>query len=61
MSNLLTAIAARKVDICDVSTRVTGTLAETPTRFAAVEVLVSAHGPVDQFERLVEISDRGAS
>lgn len=39
--------------------RVTGPLAETPPRFATVEVLVSAEGPADQLERLVEVADKG--
>jgi putative redox protein len=59
MSNLFAAISSRKADISDVLTRVTGTFAEAPPRFASVEVLVSAHGPADQLERLVEIADRG--
>jgi putative redox protein len=59
MSNLLAAITARKADICGVWMRVTGTLAEAPPRFAAVEVLVSAHGPADQLERLLEVADKG--
>jgi putative redox protein len=59
MSNLLAAIAARKTDIGDVWMKVVGTLAETPPRFATVEVLVSAEGPADQLERLVKIADNG--
>lgn len=59
MSNLLAATTARKADICDVRMLVTGALAESPPRFAAVEVLVTANGPSDQLARLVEVADRG--
>jgi len=59
MSNLLAAITARRMDIFDISTRVTGTLAEAPPRFTSVEVLVSANGLADQLERVVEIADKG--
>ena len=38
MSNLLAAINARKSDISDVRTEVTGTISETPARFSAIEL-----------------------
>lgn len=59
MSNLLAAIRARKAEISDVRTLVTGTIIEAPARFSALEVRVTANGPVEQIERLVEVADKG--
>lgn len=60
MSNLLAAIRAREAKISDVRTEVIGTLSDSPVRFSAIELYVSADGPDrDQIERLVEIADRG--
>ena len=59
MSNLLAAINARKADISEVRTEVTGTIAEAPARFSAVELHVTAKDPSEQLERLVEVADRG--
>jgi putative redox protein len=59
MSNLLAAIKAREAGISDVHAEVTGTLADSPARFAAVELCVTAESASrDQLERLVEIADR---
>jgi putative redox protein len=59
MSNLLAAIKAREAEISDVHTEVTGTLADSPARFSAVELCVTAESASrDQLERLVEIADR---
>ncbi len=59
MSNLLAAINARKTDISEVRTEVTGMIAEGPARFSAVELHVTAKDPSEQLEHLVEMADRG--
>jgi uncharacterized OsmC-like protein len=60
MSNLLAAIAARKAEISDVRAEVTGTIADSPARFSAVELCVIAEGQNRELlERLVDIADRG--
>ncbi len=60
MSNLLAAIRAREAEISEVRTEVTGTIADSPSRFSAVELYVTADSPSQELlERLVEIADRG--
>jgi putative redox protein len=60
MSNLLAAIRTREAKISDVRTEVIGTLADSPARFSAIELYVSADSQDrDLIERLVEIADRG--
>lgn len=60
MSNLLAAIKGREAEVSDVHTEVIGTLAESPARFASVELNVTGkYSDRDQFEKLVEIADRG--
>jgi putative redox protein len=60
MSNLLAAIAARKAPVSNVRTQVIASLADSPTRFSAVELYVTADSQdQDQLERLVAIADRG--
>jgi putative redox protein len=60
MSNLLAAIKGRQADVSDAQTEVIGTLAESPARFTAVELNVTAkYSDREQFEKLVEIADRG--
>ena len=60
MSNLLAAIKARKADIGDLRVEVVGALADSPTRFAGVELRVAAErGDRELLEKLVEIADRG--
>ena len=60
MSNLLAAIRGRQADVSGVQTEVTGALAESPARFTAVEINVTAkYSDREQFEKLVEIADRG--
>src|SRR6202043_314080 len=44
MSNLLAAIKAREAEISDVRTEVIGVLADSPARFAGVELRVAAEG-----------------
>jgi putative redox protein len=60
MSNLLAAIGAREAEISDVRTEVTGTIADSPARFSAIELCVTAEGQSRELlERLVDIADRG--
>ena len=60
MSNLLAAIKGRQADVADAHTEVIGTLAESPARFTAVDLSVTAKfSDREQFEKLVEIADRG--
>jgi putative redox protein len=60
MSNLLAAIRARETAISDVRTEVIGTIVDSPARFSAIELYVTAEGQNrDTLERLVEIADRG--
>jgi putative redox protein len=60
MSNLLAAINARHAQVSGVQTEVIATLADTPARFTAVELCVSAEcADRDLFEKLVEIAERG--
>lgn len=60
MSNLLAAFRARNAEPPNISAEVSGTLAESPSRFVAINVHVTAEGG-DQalLERLVTIADRG--
>jgi putative redox protein len=60
MSNLLAAIAARDAKIGGVHTNVIATLAESPARFSAIELSVSAdYEDRGLLEKLVEIAERG--
>ena len=60
MSNLLAAINGREADISRVRVEVVGSLAESPARFAGVELRVAAESrDRELLERLVEIADRG--
>ena len=60
MSNLLAAIRTREAEISEVRTEVTGMIADSPSRFSAVDLYVTADSPSQElFERLVEIADRG--
>jgi putative redox protein len=60
MSNLLAAIRAREAEISDVRLEVVGSLADSPARFAGVELRVAAESrDRELLERLVEIADRG--
>jgi putative redox protein len=60
MSNLLAAIKARGAEISDVRTEVIGTLADSPARFSAVELYVTAEtANRELLEHLVEVADRG--
>ena len=60
MSNLLAAIKGRQAEVSGVRTEVIGTLAESPARFTAVELNVTAkYSDRELFEKLVEIADHG--
>ena len=60
MSTLLAAIKAREAPVTNVRTDVEGVLAEDPTRFASVSLLVSADCEDDELlERLVQIAENG--
>jgi len=60
MSNLLAAIRARGEQISDARLEVIGTIAESPARFSALELYVTADGANPELlEKLVEIADRG--
>jgi putative redox protein len=60
MSNLLAAIAARDAAIGGIRIEVIATMAESPARFSALELLVSADcEDRDLLHKLVEIADRG--
>lgn len=60
ISNLLAAIRARDAQVTDVQVEVTGTLAEAPVRYAAIELSVSADcEDRELMEKLVEIAERG--
>ena len=60
MSNLLAAAKVRDVVLQNASVTVTGTVAEAPPHFSAVDLVVSADG-VERavLEKLVTIAERG--
>ena len=60
MSNLLAAARAREVVLRDAAVTVTGTVTDTPPRFEAIEVTVSAGGvDAQMLKKLVTIAERG--
>jgi putative redox protein len=60
MSNLLAAIRAREADVSNVYTEVIGTLGDTPVRFTAIDMVVSADGAdAELLGKLVTIAERG--
>ncbi len=60
MSNLLAAISARNAQVSGAQIEVIATLADSPSRFTAVELCVSAEcADRELFEKLVEIAERG--
>jgi putative redox protein len=59
MSTLLAAIKAREAEISHVRLEVAGSLADSPVRFAALELRVAAESrDPELLERLVGIADR---
>ena len=60
MSNLLAAIRVRELPIRAVKTAVVGTLAESPSRFASIELQVTAQcDDVALLAKVVTIAERG--
>src|SRR5438477_8893886 len=60
MSNLLAAIRARDSQISGVHTEVIGKIADSPARFEALELFITADGPDRELlPRMGEIADRG--
>ena len=59
MSNLLAAIRARESKISSVRAEVTGVIADSPARFEAIELLITAEGPDrETLPHLIEVADR---
>ena len=59
MSTLLAAIRAREAPISNVTIDITGTLGNTPARYTAIDMRVSAdHDDPDLLAKLVTISER---
>jgi len=60
MSNLLAAIKARDAEISDVTAEVRGSIVDSPARFGAVDIYLTAeNGDRELLEHLVEVADRG--
>jgi len=60
MSTMLAAIRAREAAVSDVEALVTGTLADSPTRFTSISLEVTGDcADSDLFERLVRIAENG--
>ena len=60
MSTMLAAIKARGAAVSDVEALVTGTLADSPTRFTSISLEVTAAcADSDLLERLVRIAENG--
>jgi putative redox protein len=60
MSNLLAAIRSREANISGVRTEVIGAIGDSPARFLALQLHVTAEGADPELlERIVEAADRG--
>jgi len=60
LSNLLAAVRARESKISNATVEVIGNTAEAPPRFVSIEMLVAAdHTDAAEFEKLVQIAERG--
>jgi putative redox protein len=60
MSNLLAAALGRDIGLTDARAEIEGDLADTPPRYTAIRVRVSARcEPADQLPKLVTIAERG--
>jgi putative redox protein len=60
MSNLLAGIRARGEQVSDARLEVIGTIAESPARFSALDLYVTADSANHELlEKLVDIADRG--
>lgn len=60
MSTLLAAVRAREAAISNIQTEVAGTMADSPARFTAIDLHVSADfRDRELFEKLVQIAENG--
>lgn len=60
MSTMLAAIRAREAAVSEVEALVTGTLADSPTRFTSISLEVTGDcADSDFFERLVRVAENG--
>ena len=60
MSNLLAAVAARNAAVTDIQLAISGMLENSPPRYSAVEVLVSAkYADREDMQKLITIAERG--
>jgi putative redox protein len=60
MSNLLAAVAARDVAVSDIQLAISGMLENSPPRYSAVEVLVTAdYTDREDMLKLITIAERG--
>ena len=60
MSNLLAAVAAREAAVSGVKLTIIGTLADAPSRYTAIEMLVSAeYSDSEEMSKLITIAERG--
>ena len=60
MSNLLAAVKARDTKLSDVSAEVKGTIVDSPPRFVAIDICVTAENcDMELLAHLVKIADRG--
>ena len=60
MSNLLAAAKARKVELRNAQVEVEGDIADSPSRFSAIRLSISARcDPPEELVKLVTIAERG--
>ena len=60
MSNLLAAAKARNIDLSNARADIEGDMADAPSRFTAIRMMVSAQcNPPEELNKLVTIAERG--
>lgn len=60
MSNLLAAAKARNIELKNARADIEGDMADAPSRFTAIRMLVSAQcDPAEELNKLVTIAERG--
>jgi putative redox protein len=60
MSNLLAAAKARNIELKNASVDIEGDMADAPSRFSAIRMMVSAQcDPREELDKLVTIAERG--
>jgi putative redox protein len=59
MSNLFAAMRARNAELSNVTAEVTGTIADSPPRFASLDINVIGEGNQELLQHLVGVADRG--